>query len=214
MPELVAERIEPPAVVAGERLAVLVEVRDVGKRVRQPLFLGRPQTDADRQLDRPEALGEGQLLLVGEILVVEDQHAIPVHAGMDGRDVLRRQRLGQVDARDLADEAGAELADLSWAWVASQAVGLEIGRAARLARRAASYDGGNGGARGSAARPQAIATHRQTSRRLLLDGRRGAHQRGAAHVARLVGREWPRAVHGPLVVPHDEIADPPLVANR
>ena len=37
---------------------------------------------------RAEALREGELLLVGEVLVVEDQHGVPVHAGVNGGDVL------------------------------------------------------------------------------------------------------------------------------
>src|SRR5215813_2076007 len=48
-------------------------------------------------------------------------------------------------------------------------------------------------------------------RRVLRGGRAFAHQRGPAHVARLVGRERAGAVHGLAVVPHDEVADPPLV---
>ena len=41
-----------------------------------------------------------------------------------------------------------------------------------------------------------------------------AHQGRAPHVARLVGRERPRAVHGLPVVPHDEVAHRPPVRRR
>ena len=48
-------------------------------------------------------------------------------------------------------------------------------------------------------------------RRRLLCRRCAAHQRGPADVARFALREGPGAVHGALIVPHDEIADGPLV---
>src|SRR3954454_20290838 len=54
-------------------------------------------------------------------------------------------------------------------------------------------------------------TYGRDLRRLLGHRRCVAHQRGAADVARLVVREWSRAMHGLAVVPHDEIAHPPLV---
>src|SRR3989442_2607001 len=44
----------------------------------------------------------------------------------------------------------------------------------------------------------------------LSDGRTVALERRAAHVARLVDRERPGAVHGLAVVPHHQVADPPL----
>ena len=81
-------------------LAVLVEVRHVGEMRRgQALVVVAPQIEADGDLQRPEALGERQLLLVGEVLAVEHQHRIPVHSGIDGGDVGGRQRLGQIKAR-------------------------------------------------------------------------------------------------------------------
>src|SRR6266852_3270667 len=42
-------------------------------------------------------------------------------------------------------------------------------------------------------------------------GRSVAAERGATHVARLVRREGPGAVHGLTVVPHHQITHPPLV---
>ena len=57
---------------------------------RQPVFVGGAQPGVQRQLDLAEAAGEGELLLVVDVLVVEDQHRVFVHAGMDRRDLLRR----------------------------------------------------------------------------------------------------------------------------
>ena len=62
-------------------------------------------------LDRPQALGEGELLGVREVLVVEHQDGVLVHAGMNCGDVRGRQRLRQVDAGDLARKTWTDLAD-------------------------------------------------------------------------------------------------------
>src|SRR5713101_3720130 len=43
------------------------------------------------------------------------------------------------------------------------------------------------------------------------NGRPVADERGAAHVARLVRREGPGTVHRATVVPHHQVADPPIV---
>jgi hypothetical protein len=57
---------------------------------------------AGRRLQRAEVAAERKLRLVGEVLVVEHQHAVLVHAGGDRRRISRRQRLRDVDAGDLA----------------------------------------------------------------------------------------------------------------
>ena len=41
----------------------------------------------------PKFLRERDLLVVGDVLVVEDQHRIAVHAGVDRRGLVARQRL-------------------------------------------------------------------------------------------------------------------------
>src|SRR5207237_7970508 len=66
---------------------------------------------ADRVLDLAEAAGEGQLLLVVELLVVENEHGVGVHAGVDRRHRLRRQRPRQVEAIHFSGEAGTDLAE-------------------------------------------------------------------------------------------------------
>src|SRR5215813_4894603 len=111
MPKAVANGKQPPAVIASEWLVVLIEIGNVGEGWGQTIFIRSAQTCADGELDRAQTLGEGQLLLVAKILIVENQHRIAVHARMDGLDIRRRQRLGQINAIDVSDKAGADLAD-------------------------------------------------------------------------------------------------------
>ena len=54
---------------------------------------------------------EGQLLLVRDVLVAEQQHGIFVHAGFDVGRFLRRQGLSQIDARNLAEKMRMKLPD-------------------------------------------------------------------------------------------------------
>jgi hypothetical protein len=109
--ELVAEREEPRAVVSLEHAVVLVEVRHVRERGGDPVAVGFAQTRIDRLLDRAQREGEGHLLLEGHRPAVEDEHRVAIHARVNGGRVLRRQRRGEVDAVDLAGEAGTDLSD-------------------------------------------------------------------------------------------------------
>ena len=72
--------------------------------VGEALVLRLGDVAAARVLDGAEVARERHLLLVGELLVAEDEHGVLVHAGLDGRHLVRRQRLGDVDAGDLAGE--------------------------------------------------------------------------------------------------------------
>ena len=51
-------REQPPAVVAGERLVVLVEIGHFGESGGQPVYAGSAQARGDRLLDLAEAAGE------------------------------------------------------------------------------------------------------------------------------------------------------------
>ena len=66
-----AETEQPAAIVTREHLLVLVEIRHVGKRRRQPQLVRPAQAGADGVLDLAEAPREGELLLVVELLVME-----------------------------------------------------------------------------------------------------------------------------------------------
>src|SRR5258708_5342212 len=66
---------------------------------------------AARILALAEIQGKGQLLFVRDVLVAEQQHSIFVHAGFDVAGLLRRQRLAQIDAGNLAEKMLAQLPD-------------------------------------------------------------------------------------------------------
>jgi hypothetical protein len=83
----------------ARHVAVLVEVGDVVQvHAHAPVL--RSGDVAGRLLERAERAAEDELLVVVYRLIVEDQHGEFVHAGMDGFDLLGRERLPQVEARD------------------------------------------------------------------------------------------------------------------
>ena len=103
MPQPVAQLEEPLAVVGRDDLAVPVEVGEIAHARAQPAL--RRLADGARPhllLERPECAAEGELLLVGDVLVVEHQHGVAVHAGVDRRGVRGAERLAEIEARDLA----------------------------------------------------------------------------------------------------------------
>ena len=110
MPQTVAQPEEPGPVVPCVDFAVLVEVGHVGKGGGKPLIARGAQAGADGVLDVAQAPREGELLVVGDPLVVEDEHGVPVHAGVDRLDLVGRQRPGHVDAFHFRGEAQADLA--------------------------------------------------------------------------------------------------------
>ena len=111
MPEHVAEVEQAHARGAVERLAVLAEVGDVVHAHGQALVLGLGDVAAAGVLQGAEVAAERHLLLVGEHLVVEHEHGVAIHPGLDGRHLVARERTGDVDARDLADEDRMDLAE-------------------------------------------------------------------------------------------------------
>src|SRR6266540_4144558 len=85
MPEPVAEAEEPPPILPGEDLVVLVEIGHVGKGGGEAVLVRCAQARADGVLDLSQAPGESELLLVVDALIVEDEHGIAIHAGVNGR---------------------------------------------------------------------------------------------------------------------------------
>jgi len=72
-------------------------------------------------LELTQAAAEGELLLVVDPLVVEDQDGVHVHSGMDGRHVVWGEGLGHVHAFDFGREARADLArDDGHRWIVHQ----------------------------------------------------------------------------------------------
>ena len=59
---------------------------------------------AQAQVQRAQLAGEGDLLVLVELLARKDEHGVRVHQLLDAPHLLRRQRLAQVDALD----AGAQ----------------------------------------------------------------------------------------------------------
>jgi hypothetical protein len=61
--------------------------------------------------DGAELVAERQQLVLVELLVVKDQYSIAIDGRVDLGNCRRRQ-VGEINARDLADEVGMELVDL------------------------------------------------------------------------------------------------------
>ena len=70
----------------------------------QPQLAGLADAGAAGVLQLAEVAAERELLFVGQMLVAEHQDGVAIHAGLDRRDVVARERAGDVDARYLADE--------------------------------------------------------------------------------------------------------------
>src|SRR6185437_681106 len=111
MPEAVAEVEQMRAMFARQRLAVLAEVGDVVQSGGEPVVFLFRHGAAAGIFALAEIAREGELLLVGYVLVAEQQHGVFVHAGFDVGGLLRRQRLPQVDAGDFAKEMRVNLPD-------------------------------------------------------------------------------------------------------
>ena len=111
MPQLVAEVEQPAPVVARQRRMVPTEVRDIIHQRVQALFVRLGDVAAGRVLDFAEIAGEGDLLLVGDYLVVKDEDGIAVHPSLDRRDLVGRQGLPQIHSGDFADKNRMDLAN-------------------------------------------------------------------------------------------------------
>ena len=105
VPQAVTDREESAAVVVRHYLLVLVEVGDVGEHGRQTVFVRLAQAITAGVLEFAESAAEGQVLLVGEILIVEDEHGMRIHRGVDGGHVLGRDGVAQIQAVDFGGEA-------------------------------------------------------------------------------------------------------------
>ena len=113
MPQPVAQRRHAPLVVARELAALLVDVGDVGEgRVEPQLRTAHRRVGA--LLERTEIAREGELLFVTDVLAGQHQHGVPVHAGVDRVDFVRRQRPARVDVRHAAADMGRERMDFDW----------------------------------------------------------------------------------------------------
>ena len=91
---------------------MFVEVGDVGHLHGEAAFLGAAHFALGGDLQLAEMAAEIHLLFVGYALVVEDQHAVAVHAGFDLAGLAGGDGFGQVYAGNLTDEDGVKRVDL------------------------------------------------------------------------------------------------------
>src|SRR6266446_9377534 len=111
MPQAVTKVEQMSAAVARQRRAVLAEVGDVVKSGAKPRILRLDDIAAARIFAFAEIARERHLLFVRYVLIAEQQHGVFVHAGFDILRLLRRQRLAQIDAGDLAEKMRVKLPD-------------------------------------------------------------------------------------------------------
>jgi hypothetical protein len=111
VPQPIAERGHASLVVARQLAAIPVQIGDVGKG-RGESQLRIPDRRIGAFLQLTEVAREGELLLVGDILIGQDQHRVPVHGGIDRPDLVRRQQTAHIDARQARADAGGEGFDL------------------------------------------------------------------------------------------------------
>src|SRR5882757_5890428 len=111
MPQAVAEIEQMNTAVARQRLANLVEVGNIVKAGTKPGILWLDDIASARILALAEIQRERHLLLVGNVLIAEQQDGISVHAGLDVGGLLRRQRLPQIDAGNFAKKMRVKLPD-------------------------------------------------------------------------------------------------------
>jgi hypothetical protein len=100
---------------------VAAEVGDVVHLLPEALVLGLGDVAAPRILQPPEVLAEDHLLLVGDLLVVEDEHRVAVHPRLDGRYLVARKGLDEIDSGYFAHEHG-------WIWRMAMLMRALLGR--------------------------------------------------------------------------------------
>src|ERR1700712_5468205 len=99
------------AVVSRQRLAILAEIGDVIEAAGEAPVLCFRDSAAARIFAFAEIAREGLLLLVGNVLAVEDQHGILVHAVLDRARFVCGEGLGEIDAGYFADEMRMKLSN-------------------------------------------------------------------------------------------------------
>src|SRR5271163_1646879 len=93
MPQAITDSEAAPLVVLAPNLVAGVEVRGIDEVRGQPLFC----ICADSRLERPEVLCKREVLLLIQILIRENQHAITPERVLDRGNVLGVE-LREIDA--------------------------------------------------------------------------------------------------------------------
>jgi hypothetical protein len=109
VPQPVAEPVHAAPIVGLQEVAVLVQVRDVAERLVPEAALSQGRRARPRVQRPVEALGEGDLLVVGERLIAEHEHGVLVHPFPKAREGLRVVDAPKLDRTDLGDEVRMEL---------------------------------------------------------------------------------------------------------
>ncbi len=105
MPEPVAQFEEPYPVLVRHDSAIPVQVGEIRDTRAEPMILALSHVPRRAvALELAKTAGERDLLVVGYVLVAEHQDGILIHAGVDGGDLLRAERLAAIDARNFSDE--------------------------------------------------------------------------------------------------------------
>ena len=77
VPEPIAQTVHPPPIVQPKQAVLLVEIRDVGDVQIEPRLMIRP-IGLDRRFQGSQQPAEGDLVLVRDRLIVENQHGVPI----------------------------------------------------------------------------------------------------------------------------------------
>ena len=110
MPQPIAQAVHAFAVSGLVDFPVCVEVGDIGQcLVAQPALLEGADAGLGVQL-AVQALGKGQVLLVREVLVTEDEQGVLVHAGANLQQRLGVSHLAEINGADLSRELGMKFA--------------------------------------------------------------------------------------------------------
>jgi len=113
MPKTISEVEHPCPVVSAEGIMVFVQVGDIRHfRSETPVFTFRDVGYLAGQLQLTKISAECGLLLVGDILPMEYEHAEFCHTFVNYTHVFRAQWLPQVHITDLSYENWVNLLDL------------------------------------------------------------------------------------------------------
>ena len=107
MPELVGKVGQILGRISTINLALRIDVRDVDQALITQT-LGTFEHALEPDVELTEVLGELQLLRGRQGLPTKHQYRVLVHGGIDVRDLLRRERLGQINPRGFGCENGVQ----------------------------------------------------------------------------------------------------------
>src|SRR6266446_5418431 len=112
MPQPVAELEEPHPILGRHDFPVFVEIGEISDAGAEPLLAAlADMTGCGIALELAEVAGEGDLLLVADVLFAKDENGVFIHPLVDCTHFRWAERLPAIDTGDLADEHRMERAD-------------------------------------------------------------------------------------------------------